>query len=408
MVRIALYSHDTMGLGHLRRNLLVAQALACSRWQATILMIAGVHTASAISMPPRVDCLTLPALYKKVDGQYRSRCLNVSLEELIYLRATTIKAALMAFEPDVLIVDNVPRGAMRELEPSLEYLRVSNRGRCVLGLRDILDEPAVVRREWEGAQNEDAIRRYYDTIWVYGDRVVCDPAHDYHFPPDIEAKVRYTGYFDQRTRLEADVATDPLAALNLPSGRLVLCLVGGGQDGARLAKAFAHAELPPGFNGVILTGPFMPQWVQQYLRHTAAQHARLRVLGFMAEPCTLLGYADRIIAMGGYNTTCEVLSFEKPALIVPRVRPRCEQLIRADRMRDLGLLDLLHPDRLSPRALTEWLARDVQPPSHIRDRVDLNAIKRLPVLLEEALGTPWNSFPVLSRKKLLCEAQVTF
>src|SRR5206468_3876867 len=133
---------------------------------------------------------------------------------------------------------------------------------------------------------------------------------------------------------------------------------------------------------------FMPRETQQRLRQRAATHPRLRVVELVREPALLLQQADRVIAMGGYNTICEVLSFEKRALIVPRVRPQREQLIRAERLRDLGLLDVLHPDELNPRALTEWLARDLGPPPRVRDRIDLNGLTRLPHLLREVLASP--------------------
>jgi predicted glycosyltransferase len=77
-----------------------------------------------------------------------------------------------------------------------------------------------------------------------------------------------------------------------------------------------------------------------------------------------------VVAMGGYNTIYEVLSFEKHALVVPRSKPRHEQQIRASRLRDLGLLDLLPPDQVSPEALSEWLARDLGAPARIRERID--------------------------------------
>src|SRR5207245_10764269 len=93
-----------------------------------------------------------------------------------------------------------------------------------------------------------------------------------------------------------------------------------------------------------------------------------------------------VIAMGGYNTICEVLSFEKHALIVPRVKPKPEQWIRAQRMRELGLLEVLHPDKLNPRALTEWLARELGPPPASRSRVDFGGLSRIPDLLAELLG----------------------
>jgi len=90
--------------------------------------------------------------------------------------------------------------------------------------------------------------------------------------------------------------------------------------------------------------------------------------------------------MGGYNTICEVLSFEKHALIVPRVHPEPEQWIRAQRLRDLGLIHVLHPDELSPAALSAWLARDLGPPPASRSRIDVGGLTRIPSLMEELLG----------------------
>ena len=88
----------------------------------------------------------------------------------------------------------------------------------------------------------------------------------------------------------------------------------------------------------------------------------------------------------GYNTVCEVLSFAKPALIVPRVRPRCEQLIRAERLRALGLVDVLHPQDLSPGALSAWLARGRTEVRRAREHIDFNGLSRIPRLLAELLG----------------------
>lgn len=388
-VRIALYSHDTMGLGHSRRNQLLAQVLANSRWRTSILMIAGIQEPNALSRSPGVDYLTLPALYKEADGQYRSRHLHLSLQKLIDLRARTIRTALKAFKPDVFIVDNVPRGACQELDPALKYLHRHKRTSCVLGMRDVLDDPATVHREWSRANNEEIIRKYYNSVWVYGDPRVYDVVREYRFSADVAAKMRYVGYLDQSLRLKfvEDEESDPLEALHLPPGQLVLCLVGGGQDGTTLAEAFSQATFPPGTIGVIVTGPFMPPDVQMRLHYRAETNPHLRVLTFVNEPTLLLNRADRVIAMGGYNTTCEILSFQKRALIVPRVHPRCEQAIRAERLRDSGLIDLLHPDNLNSSTITEWLALEREAPAQVRERVDLNGLFRLPHLLEEVINS---------------------
>jgi predicted glycosyltransferase len=392
-LHIALYSHDTVGLGHTRRNLLIAQALTYSYPNASILMLTGAATSGQFSPLPQVDFLTLPSLTKGEGGDYESRTLEVSLKQLLKLRSRAIWAALKTFKPDVFIVDNVPKGAAGELERSLGKLRRKGRTRCVLGLRDILDEPEAVRRQWAKDDNEAAIAEYFDDIWVYGDRRVYDQASEYGFSARTAAKLRYLGYFDQR----AGFAEQPL--LNaLPDGaqpergKLVLAQVGGGQDGAALALAFARTRLPKGHYGVLVTGPFMPAALRAELEEVASHNPDVTLLGFVKEPTRLLQHADKVIAMGGYNTTFEALSFAKPLLTVPRVEPRREQLVRVERLHGLGLLDVLHPDDLTPAALSDWLTQDTGVPDV--HALDFGAMTRLPEALAELLGEKLVPTPV--------------
>jgi predicted glycosyltransferase len=397
-----------MGIGHMRRNLLVAGALAAGRSPAVILLIAGAREINMFGVPAGVDFLSLPALHKHCNGHYQPRHLDLPLSELIALRARSIAAALEAFAPDVLIVDKVPRGAVNELEPALQSLRRTGRTRCVLGLRDVLDDPATVRREWRTAANAEAVRDYYAAVWVYGDPAVYDPVAEYDFPPEVAARVRYTGYLDRgRRTCLADIegAEEIVARLAGSPERLALCLVGGGQDGGPLTEAFARADFPPDMTGVILTGPFIAPEVRERLYRRAAGNPRLRVLAFVTDCDLLLERADRVVTMGGYNSVCEVLSLGKAALIVPRVEPRREQLIRAERFRRLGLVDLLHPDALSPRALSDWLARGLVPPPCPRDRIDLNGLAKLPGLLAELLDAAPGCFSHLHPQEGTCHVR---
>lgn len=387
--RVALYSHDTMGLGHRRRNLLVAHALAGAPLHASTLLVVGAAASVAWPQPPGSDSLSLPAFRKEPDGRYGSRHLDLSLATLVGLRSSAIRAALSSFEPDVLIVDNVPGGALGELLPTLEHLRRRGRTRCVLGLRDVLDDPVTTREEWRRHGHVDTVGRYYDAVWVYSDPYVCDPIRHCGLAP-LADRVRYTGYLDHRRWLDvAEPGGDALARLKLPPGRLALCVVGGGQDGDALAEAFADAELPEGWNGLVLTGPFMPEEVRVRLRARLELRERLRVLPGVAEPARFIAMADRVIAMAGYNTVGEVLSFGKRALLVPRVKPRSEQLVRAERLRELGLVDVLHPSELTPAALGAWVAREQGPRARVGDVVDMQGLSRLPDFLSDVLaGAP--------------------
>jgi predicted glycosyltransferase len=389
-IRVALYSHDAMGLGHMRRNLLLANALRRFPLRADVLLISGGRELNAFPLPVGVDCVTLPGFSKIWRKTYVPRRLRMDPDALAQMRARLIRVALAEFEPDLLIVDKHARGLMHELDPALEYLasRRRRRTRVVLGMRDILDDPATVRREWAESHNDEAIRRYYDAIWIYGDPTIYDQVEEYGFAADIAARMRFTGYLDPKLRhlRRAGHEGDVLSALRLPPGRVALCQMGGGQDGGRIAETFAATELPDDVQGVVLTGPYMPAVSKERLRRLAADRRRLHIVDFVSDPERLLMQAQRVVTMGGYNSVCEVLSAGKRALIVPRVEPRTEQLIRAQRLQALGLAQMLHPGLVTPDSLGEWLASDVAEPIPIRDRMDFQGLDRLPRLVEEVLS----------------------
>ena len=318
--RVAMYSQGMVGFGHIRRNASIAQALRGSPLQPSIVLIAEAWQAGALPMPPGVDCVTLPALRREADGGYNPRFLaDVSDLDVISLRARVIRSAIKTFVPDVLVVDCLPVGVAGELTRTLARLRKGGNTRCVLGLRDVLQDAETVRRDWSERAHMDAIRDYYDAIWVYGDPAVYDPVREYDLPDYAAAKVRYTGYLDQRPRLEFAEAQTAAVLASLPPGRVALCVVGGGHDGGALAEAFVAADFPPDTTAVMVTGPLMPWETRQRLHRAAQRRTRFELLEFVPDPVPLIERADRVIAMGGYNTVCEVLSFEKSALIVPRV-----------------------------------------------------------------------------------------
>lgn len=376
--RIVLYSHDTVGFGHLRRNLLLAQALRSIEPRPDILMIAGMHEAGGFHIPEGVDMLTLPAYGKTAEGTYEARHLGLDLRTIAALRAETIKAALAAFDPDLMIVDSVPRGCQSELDPALHMLRKRGRARVILGLRDIIDSPETVRAQWLRQRNQRALRDWFDEIWIYGDRAFFDLPKEYGFSADFRARSRFMGYLDQRHRLSLPRATEA-ATRSVPDKDdrpFVLCAVGGGKDGADLCHSFARTTLPPNRRGIILTGTQMPGKDQAALTRQIGERDDMQVLRFLPEPISLFAAADRVITMGGYNTVCEALSFGKRSLIVPRTRPRREQVIRAERLSRAGAVDMLLPEHLSPDSLSQWLSRPQAAPQPARP-LDMSGFERV-------------------------------
>lgn len=126
-------------------------------------------------------------------------------------------------------------------------------------------------------------------------------------------------------------------------------MTGGGGDGARLVDwALSAYEADPGLapHAVIVYGPFLSSDKRaEFDLRAEALGGRVTALTFDSRVERLQEEAIGIVAMGGYNTFCEILSRDKPAVIAPRAHPRREQLIRAEAAEKLGLVRMLHEPR---------------------------------------------------------------
>ncbi len=384
--RIALYSHDTMGLGHIRRNQLIAKALAGPPLNASVLLITGVREGGAFPVPHGIDSISLPAYCKEADGSYGARSLDIGVEHLSRLRSDLIDMALRSFAPNLFIADNVPLGALGELAPALERMRDEDETRCVLGLRDILDDPASVAREWRSRGNFEAIRKYYDAVWVYGDPTLYNTVREYGFPADVRAKTAFLGLLDP-------CPPDECAPFTSCAERLILCSAGGGQDGFALAQSFARAPLPSDAKGMIVTGPFMPKDKRGILHSLAEQRETIEIVEAIYDPIPLLCRADSVIGMAGYNTVNEMLALGKRALLVPRMVPRTEQLIRAERLAELGLVTCLKHEEATPAAISRWLK--LRPTlADPRARLDFSGLETLVEEVISLIGVGGSFVPV--------------
>ncbi len=374
-VRIVLYSHDTMGMGHIRRNLLIASSLVKEDLNVEALLISGTREAAFFATQAGLDCITLPAISKDKLGVYSARHYDWSLEKTVQLRSKIITAAVEEFRPDLFIADKIPLGIGGELENALRSLK-NHPTQCVLGLRDVLDEPPVVAREWIRDRYDASIEEFYNELWIYGDRTIYDSIHEYAFPASIASRAVFTGYLNQTKRTSCHTKQEIAPSSDLSQRPIVLCVVGGGQDGFELAKAFVQSQIPGGWKGILVTGPFMPKQDQQCLHSLVGDRENIEIIDRLIETDDYMLNADRVVAMGGYNTVTSVLSFGKTALIVPRTRPRREQWIRAERLANKGWLTSVDPDSLSPEIISNWL-QDSNVPRPSPDGVDLQGLNRI-------------------------------
>ncbi len=365
--RIAIFTHDTFGLGHVRRCLHIVQALAERAPHAAILFITGSPALHVFKvLPQNADYVKIPTIVKTGSQGSQPPHLPVALAEVSLLRGRLIQEVVRTFAPDVFVVDNFPLGSQGELLPVLhETRRLSTR--TVLGLRDIVDAPDVVRADWARQGIYEVLDRYYDSILVYGVREVLDVADAYALPPRLAAKIHYCGYVTANVpppRAPAEVR----AELGI-AGPFIMATSGGGGDGFPLLQVFVQAlPLIPDTSAVIVTGPLMSPSERAELRVQAAGRPGVVVRDYVPDLPSYMAAADVVVSMCGYNIAAEILALRPRAIVVPRTwrygehvnRAQAgvewEQMLRAQAFSRLGLVDLLEPEALKPERLGERIA----------------------------------------------------
>jgi predicted glycosyltransferase len=351
-LRFLLYSHDGLGLGHIRRNLAIASALINTVPKASILIATSAQHVDDLGVPPRgVDVLKIPAIRKVDNDRYAARSLPIPEKDLRALRSTLLSGAVESFRPDVVLADKHPVGAQGELRGALMIHR-SRGGGTVLGLRDILDHPVALMREWASHDIMSLIAEHYDRVLVYGDRNIFDPVRAYEFHPSVAARTTFCGYVCNSPVFRRP--DSPAADAKRPIRAKVLATVGGGEDGFSRAEAFINAAKSAPWTATVVAGPCGTPSEQRALR-CLADDAGVAYHTFIDDLPERLGQADALVCMGGYNTLVEALSKGTPTVCLPRASPRMEQLLRATAFARLGLLRVLRPEQIDACALRESL-----------------------------------------------------
>jgi predicted glycosyltransferase len=397
--RIAIYTHDTYGLGHVRRCLHILRSVAERAPDAALLLLTGSPALGALGpLPATADCVKIPTLARTGAVVSRPPHLHLPLDQVTRLRRRLVRDAVLGFAPDVLLVDNFPLGSRRELRQLLGELE-ARATRTVLGLRDVVDLPTTVREHWARDGVYEVLERCYDRILVYGVREVLDVGTAYGLSAAVAEKVRYCGYVTSVAAATGRAASADveLGALGRP---LVVASVGGGGDGAPLLENLLRAlERLPRLSALVVTGPLMPPADRVRLAALAAGLPRVALREMVADLPTQMATADLVVAMAGYNTVAELLALGRPALLVPRTwrygehergavaELDAEQLLRAQALERAGLADLLHPRDLDPGTLAARIEAALARPRAIPSaRFEMGGLERVTAEILELAG----------------------
>lgn len=396
-----MYSHDTFGLGHLRRCRTIAHAIVEQFKGVSVLIISGSQIAGAFDFRARVDFVKIPSVIKLYNGEYDSVGEYIDIDEILLMRKLIIQRTAEVFQPDIFIADKEPLGLKGELEPTLEMFRHTPT-KTVLGLRDVMDSPELLQKEWAKSDMINKIDDYYNRAWVYGPESFWNPLEGFDLTQKMQDKLRYLGFLDRETS-----GANSAENQGLPEN-YILVTAGGGGDGEQLMEQVLSAreyDLQLDYPVVMVLGPFMKSENRDRIRMRASHLPNVSVIDFENRMEVLTSNATAVVGMCGYNTFCEAMSFDKRALFVPRTSPREEQYIRAKRATELGLCDMLTPEEASiPSAMAEKLRQlpHNSIPSENLNRENMNGLKTICAevvkLLEDDEIIPDSPEPELLRK----------
>ena len=108
-----MYSHDTYGLGHIRRTMAIASHLRAV--DINILILTGSTLAGRFPMPDQIDFVRIPGMIKKTNEEYLPLSIKINPEHALDIRKNIIKATAKTFQPDLFIVDK-ENHAIRKVE----------------------------------------------------------------------------------------------------------------------------------------------------------------------------------------------------------------------------------------------------------------------------------------------------
>ncbi|MGH1572191.1 glycosyltransferase [Methylobacterium sp. P31] len=373
-MRVLIAVTHLVGAGHLTRAAALARAFAFAGHDA--MLVSGGVPAPMVRHDG-VRLVQLPPL--RVAGTAFSTPLGPDGRPadpaLLTRRRTQLVETFAAFAPDAVITELFPFGRRALAAEFLNLVEAAQARRprplVLASVRDILVASAKPERI---AQAHARVSALYDAVLVHGDPALVPLDASWPLDTATAAKICYTGYVDEGTRVE------PAAAR---SG--VLVAAGSGPAGIDLLRAAADAARQrPDLGWRILAGHGVPEETLSEIGSGLADG----VLG-RARPDyrTLLAGAALSVSQSGYNTATDLLATGTPSVLVPfEAGGETEQRLRAECLAARGLARVLPEAELTARALLQAVDAHSAAPGPLPHGIDLGGAQRSVEIIEGLLA----------------------
>ena len=396
-MKLLFYCQHVLGMGHFIRSAEIVRGLR----NFDVTFLNGGVIVPGFDLPDEVDVVNLPPIQS--DEEFRGIHAvegERALEEVKRDRTERILAEYERVRPDVLVIELFPFGRLKfafELMPLLERAKAAGT-KIVCSLRDIL----VAKRKQQEFE-EKACRianQYFDLLLIHSDPRFQRLEETFSNVAKIACPIRYTGFVTQTTdEVGLENISDLDSNLNEGSGRSrsprhtaeILVSIGGGRVGSELIDcamdaSLLLAEMLP-HRMLIFAGPYMPEEEFGRLQAKAAAMPNVKLSQYTTRFLSHLKQADLSISMAGYNTCMNILAAQSRAIVYPFTGGgNQEQTLRAEKLRALGILDVIHGDALTAAALTGKIMATIGKPKPRAAALDLNGAEQTALAIAELVS----------------------
>jgi predicted glycosyltransferase len=356
--KLMYYCQHVLGMGHFVRSVEIIRALT----PFEVYFLNGGEMVPGFDPPPEVEVINLPPI--KSDSEFREiRAVDssTSLDEIKEIRKKRILGEFERVRPELLVIELFPFGRLKfdfELIPLLELARAGGRTKVVCSLRDIL----VSKREQRQFE-EDACRivnQYFDLILIHSDPRFHRLEETFPRAGDLKCPIRYTGFVaqpvaDHESLQDSDLEKDILVSIG--GGRVGVELI----DCAMDASALIADKAPHRMS--IFTGPYLADSEFGRLEAKIAGNRRVKLQRYTTEFVSSMRAADLSMSMAGYNTCMNIIVTGTRAIVYPfSGNNNQEQTIRAKKLRELGLVEVIEQGELRPATLADKILAQLTKP----------------------------------------------
>jgi len=362
MKKVLFYSHNACGPDEIKRTLFIGQILLTTLPGLSLKIITGSSMIGSLRMPRGIECIQLPSA-SDVAKELGPEVVR-DPQRVCQARSEILLRQTVEFQPDLILVDTTPFGVQHELLPVLASRQHHfPQTKMAMILQDVLDGPTAIKELWKKQGYFEAIERHYDQLLVLGSPRVFDPREEYGFSAAISAKTRFLGYMRRSRGLQSAEMVRRTLGIGKKKSLVAVKAVGRLSDVEffeEYVNGIEQVDQDASFTSLMLLDSDMSSSDRKRLEERAQQLQQVKVLFAPDDVMSYLEAADLVVACGGYQSVCEILTLNKPAVLVPREESVQDQSIRVSRLARLGLITMIHPETLTTEKLIGTIQRDLK------------------------------------------------